>query len=528
MRYRLTEINLGLDYIAAELRAAICAKAAISDAELIEFSIVRRSLDARKQPVFNFVVDFDCDRELSETAHLKLAEVKTTPGVIDRCIAPAGLQRPVVVGAGPAGLMAALVLARAGLKPLLIERGRSAAERAVQVESFWRGGQFDRESNVLYGEGGAGLFSDGKLTARSKDREALRYFLAALVDCGAEPEIMIEAEPHVGTDKLHEIVPRLRAMIIAAGGEVCFGSRLEALSIENGRLSGLVVGGRPVNADSLILATGHSARDVYAMLAECGALLEPKAFAVGLRVELPQKLVDRQQFGRYAGHPRLGAASFRLTRRPEGAARACYSFCMCPGGHVIACASEPQAFTVNGMSYAARAGRLANAAFLVPVEPQDYQGLSPQNALSGLVFQEAIERRAFVAGGGDYGVPAANLKRFLYGADLPIKAERSLERAVEAELDQVLPDFVSRTLKLALPRMLTVFGGLRPEDVTLYAAETRSSSPVRVVRGADGQASGLAGLYPCGEGAGYAGGIVSSAIDGIRQAESLLRNIQSS
>ena len=526
MRYRLMEINLGLDYSAAELRAAVCNKAIIKDEELVGLNIVRRSLDARKQPVFNFVVEFDCERELPETAHLKPAEVKSAPGVIDRCIAPDGTQRPVVVGAGPAGLMAALVLARAGLKPLLIERGRSAAERAVQVESFWRGGPLDTESNALYGEGGAGLFSDGKLTARSKDREALRYFLEALVDCGADPEILIEAEPHVGTDKLHEIVPRLRAMIIEAGGEVCFGSRLEALSIEDGRLTGLVVGGRQLSADSLILATGHSARDVYAMLAECGVQLEPKAFAVGLRVELPQKLVDRQQFGRFAGHPRLGAASFRLTRRPEGAARACYSFCMCPGGHVIACASEPQAFTVNGMSYAARAGRLANAAFLVPVEPQDYLGLSPQTALSGLAFQETIERRAFVAGGGDYGVPAANLKRFLYGADLPIKAERSLERAVDAELDQVLPDFVCRTLKLALPRMLTVFGGLKPEDVTLYAAETRSSSPVRVARGSDGQACGLVGIYPCGEGAGYAGGIVSSAIDGIRQAESLLRRIQ--
>jgi hypothetical protein len=399
------------------------------------------------------------------------------------------------------------------------------AERSARVAGFWERGGLDAESNVLYGEGGAGLFSDGKLTARSKDRVALRYFLETLVACGADPAILIEAEPHVGTDKLKQIVPRLRQLIIEAGGEVRFASRLEDLEFEQGGLRAATVGGERLSVERLILATGHSARDVYHLLASRAVALEPKPFAVGLRVELPQQLVDRQQYGRLVGHPRLGAASFRLTRRPEGPARACYSFCMCPGGYVIACASEAAGFTVNGMSYADRAGDFANAAFLVPVEPADYAGLNPVEALSGLDFQAAIERRAFLAGGGDWAVPAANLKRFVTGADVAVKDERSLKRVREADLSAVLPDFVTATLRICLPRMLKVFEGLRPEDVTLYAAETRSSSPVRIVRGADGQALGLSGLYPCGEGAGYAGGIVSSAIDGIRQAENLLRHL---
>ncbi len=456
--------------------------------------------------------------------------------------------RPLVVGAGPAGLMAALALAEAGRQPLLVERGEATEPRARRVAAFWRQGTFEAESNVLYGEGGAGLFSDGKLTSRSKDRPRVRRFLEALVACGASPDILVDAEPHLGSDVLEHLVPALRNRIQALGGEVRCGARLERFEIEDTVLRGAVISGETFRTDACVLATGHSARDVYGMLSQHGVPLEPKPFAVGLRLEIPQARIDAAQWGgafalrQGPGKAMLGSASFRLTRREEHHARACYSFCMCPGGLVIACASSAGLLTTNGMSLSSRDKPLGNAAFLVPVFPADFTSapgpamagpvgghdeadpaLDGKPELAGIAFQRRLEAGAFAAGGWDYSLPAQRLVDYLEGvtpAELP--ADRSCTRARPAQLRGLLPEFVEHTLRSAVPRMLRGLRGVLLEEALLYASETRSSSPVRVVRGEDGQSTGLRGLFPCGEGAGYAGGIVSSGIDGLRIAEAVL------
>jgi uncharacterized FAD-dependent dehydrogenase len=419
----------------------------------------------------------------------------------------------------------------------LIERGEAAVPRAKRVEAFWKNGMLDVESNVLYGEGGAGLFSDGKLTSRSKDRPRVRRFLEALVSCGASPDILIDAEPHIGSDVLEELVPALRNRIIELGGEVRFGARLDRLEIENGAVRGAVISGEEFRTDCCVLATGHSARDIYEMLAEQGVPLEAKPFAVGVRLEIPQHRIDTAQWG--GSFPMLGKASFRLTRREEENARACYSFCMCPGGLVISCASSAGLMTTNGMSLSKRDRPLGNAAFLVPVMTTDFPIVAARGeggketevsdlgyrVLAGIEFQKKMEASAFAAGGSDYSLPAQRLVDFLEGAaasELP--AERSCTMARPAQLRGLLPEFVEHTLRSAVPKMLRSMRGVILDEALLYASETRSSSPVRIVRGEDGQ-SVVRGFYPCGEGAGYAGGIVSSGIDGLRIAEAVVEEI---
>ena len=504
MRQRITQLEVPLDHTDADVAEALARKLGCEASALTDVRVVRRSLDARarrREPVFILTV------EIGE------AEAEESTG---RTIAFSGRRRPVVVGAGPAGLMAALTLAEARAKPLIIERGAPARERAVQVTRFWTDGTLDVESNVLFGEGGAGLFSDGKLTARSKDRERVRKFLETLVACGAPRDILIDAEPHLGSDVLAHLVPALRERITSLGGEVRFHARLDNLIIEDGALRAVAVNGETVETDACVLATGHSARDVYRMLTEAGVRLEAKPFAVGLRLELPQAAVDRAQYGKHAGHPRLGAASFRLTRKPERDARACYTFCMCPGGSVIACASSAGELTTNGMSLSRRSGAFANAAFLVPVHPDD--------AADGIAFQSTIERAAFEAGGGDYALPAQPLTDFLEArTPTGLPETRSCPNALPVDLRTILPEFVTRTLTQAIPKMLKVMKGVNLDDALLYAAETRSSSPVRVVRDGTGQSPSAAGLFPAGEGAGYAGGIVSSAVDGLRAADALIQ-----
>jgi len=529
MRLRIHQIKLKLDYEKSDIVAAIARLLPCPANELDNLELLRRSLDARGKHlppryVLSVEVDYTGDRE-PEFVPSRLERAKK----IERwkpILSPAIPRRqPVVVGAGPAGLLAAYTLAEAGWKPLLIERGVDVRIRRQQVETFWQEGVLDPESNVLYGEGGAGLFSDGKLTSRSKDRAAIRRLFELLIDCGASPGILIDAAPHLGSDALSRIIPELRSRILQLGGEIRFGARLESISIQDGAVRGLRVADNEIETEVCFLATGHSARDVYALLADAGVQLAAKPFAVGVRAEMPQSRLNVAQYGgEWATHPRLGAASFRLTRRPTATSRGCYTFCTCPGGLVMACASSEGLLTTNGMSYSKRAKPFGNAAFLVPVGPDDYPIGLRNPDLAGIILQETLERAAFQAGGEDYGLPAQMLSDFLdRQPSRMIPDARSCNRAVPTDLAVLLPEAVRHTLQETLPRMLRELNGIRREDVLLYGLETRSSSPVRVLRDpATRQAPAAKGLYPIGEGSGYTGGIVSSALDGMAAARHAL------
>ncbi len=536
MRVRISQLQLPLDYQEKDILKAAAAKLNCSETLLSGLKVIRRSIDARKRreaPVFSIHVEIEIsdsagfmppdDKEIQIISGEKILPETSIPKISAKA-----KTRPVVIGTGPSGLMAALILAEAGLSPLLIERGSPVRERTTQVSLFWKKGELNPEGNVLFGEGGAGLFSDGKLTTRTKDRIRVNRFLETLVKCGAPGDILIDSEPHLGTDVLKKIVPAFRNLIERAGGEVRFHSRLEGIHAENGRLRGITVNGQDIETEHCILATGHSARDVYQMLAGSGVMMEEKSFAVGLRLELPQKRIDTAQWGAFTGHPRLGAASFRLTLRENTNNRACFTFCMCPGGIVIPCASSIGNLTTNGMSLSARPGEFGNAAFLVPVNPADYkEGAEALSILSGVGFQIKMEQLAFKAGGSDYSLPASPLSDFLsnrYPDALPER--RSWPRSVPADLRFILPDFVCETLAAAIPKMLSLLKGVFHEEVLLYAPETRSSSPVRITRNETGESVNLSGLFPSGEGAGYAGGIVSSAVDGLRAAEAVIRKIR--
>jgi uncharacterized FAD-dependent dehydrogenase len=516
MKIRINQIDLPVGYTSEKLAKAAAKKVRCLPSDLKGLREVRRSIDARgSSPRMTVMAEADLSGKLRNGLR-DVEKVKPVAPVVLPVADHFSGPRPVVVGAGPAGLMAAYALAEAGLKPLLIERGEAAAPRAKRVADFWKDGTLDVESNVLYGEGGAGLFSDGKLTSRSKDRPRVRRLLEIFVACGASPDILIDAEPHIGSDVLEELVPVMRNRIFELGGEVRFGARLDRLEIENGALRGVVISGEQVRVDTCVLATGHSARDLYEMLREQGVPLESKPFAVGVRLEIPQHRIDTAQWG--GPFPMLGKASFRLTRREEENARSCYTFCMCPGGLVMSCASSTGLITTNGMSLSKRDKFSGNAAFLVPVFPADFPST---DVLAGIEFQKKLEAAAFAAGGSDYSLPAQRLVDFLEGTESDIPVERSCTRAVPAQLRGLLPEFVEHTLRNAVPKMLGSMRGVQLDEALLYASETRSSSPVRIVRDEDGQ-SAVRGLYPCGEGAGYAGGIVSSGIDGLRQAEAIV------
>lgn len=530
MRLQLQQVLVPLIHDDALVLARTARKIGCAPDRLSALRIIRRSLDARPrnpEPVYALTVEVILADDTLPTGTVS-RDIEVLPDAAPVVVATPRLARtpsprPIVVGAGPAGLLAAHTLAQAGACPILIERGEDVDGRAPKVARFWNDGVLDTESNALYGEGGAGLFSDGKLTARGKERGRIAEFMALLHACGADDTVLVDAEPHVGSDLLLELVPRLRQRIIDAGGEVRFRARLDRLVIVDGQLEGVVVNGQDLACRHLVLAVGHSARDVYAMLSDTGVTLTAKPFAVGIRLELPQRVIDRAQYGRFAGSPQLGAASFRLTRREEPGVRACYSFCMCPGGKVIACASEPDRLTTNGMSYSKRSLNRGNAAFLVPVGPSDYPDHQVP-ALAGIEFQRRIERASFLAAGGTYAVPASRLTDFLAErTPVGLPADRSCPRAVPAELRSILPEFVTHTLARSLPPMLKELNGVRVDDAILYAPETRSSSPLRIDRTDGGESVNTRGLFPAGEGAGYAGGIVSSALDGRRAAEALLR-----
>lgn len=528
MRLRINQIAVQLAYSENDVLKAVCKKLRCKHEQLAHLEIIRRSLDARKknqEPRYILSLEIDC---CGTPPTLQPNQIEKAPQPPPPLVFPGagkGEHPPVVVGAGPAGLMAALTLAEAGLKPLLVERGAETNPRTEQVEAFWKSGTLDAESNVLYGEGGAGLFSDGKLTARSKDRARIRRFFKTLVACGASSDILIDSAPHIGSDDLTRIIPVIRNRIWELGGACAFNSKLENIQIEKGGLRGVVVAGKTIRTEACFLATGHSARDIYSMLAEHEVALEAKPFAVGVRLEIPQSRIDTAQYGRWAKHPNLGRSSFRLTRKEEGHARRCYSFCMCPGGTVISCASSEGLLTTNGMSLSARDKPFGNAAFLVPANLADFPVIDPEAGspvLAGIEFQKEMERAAFTAGGSNYGLPAARLIDFLEGKTGPLPDGRSFPRSTPAALQDILPEFVSCTLQSTLPKMLRELNGAKLEEAVLYAAETRSSAPVRIVRGSTGASESVVGLYPCGEGAGHAGGIVSSALDGMKAAEGFI------
>lgn len=529
MPFVVTDIKLPVTAEEDALQRRIAKLCGVDVRQLHSTQILRRSLDARKKNDIHFLIQ---------------ALVETNAETERRCLAlndsrirkyqPAGLPeqipgteslpgRVVVVGLGPAGLFCAYALARAGYAPLVIERGEPVEQRAQSVERFWSGGQLDPASNVMFGEGGAGTFSDGKLTSRSKDpRQA--GVLETLARFGAPQEIVYDAKPHIGTNKLRQVVSTMRREIEQFGGEVLFSTRLDAVALDaDGRISTVTLTNgqqmRNIACGALVLAIGQGARDTYRMLFDSGMAMEKKPFAVGVRIEHPQNLIDRAQFGALAGNPRLGAASYALTGK--SGTRGVYTFCMCPGGNVIASASEAGHVVVNGMSDYARDGVNANAAIVVQVHADD----TPNGALAGVDFQQRMEQAAFRAGGGGFVAPAERVCDFLqhkkptgFGGVKPTYRPG----VVAYDLWKCLPPFVAQGVADGIPAFARSLRGFDLDDAVLTAVETETSAPVRMLRDDTMQSISHRGVYPVGEGAGYAGGIVSAAIDGQRAAEAII------
>ena len=521
MPFLLRNLTLNPGDEESSLRPLVAAKLGIRESEITSLTLVRKGVDARKKGGIKLVY----------TVQFALRDESKLPigGDLSRVEPPKAPHFPklskaggiVIVGMGPAGLFAALRLAEYGLTALLLERGRDVDRRAADVAHFWRDGELSCESNVQFGEGGAGTFSDGKLTTRVKDANCA-WVLQQLVGFGAPPEIVYAAKPHIGTDRLRAVVKGIRGRLINAGFEVLFESRLSGISARSGRVSAVVVNGLAERAcDTLILAPGHSARDTYAMLHDCGVALEQKPFAVGLRVEHPQALINQIQYGTGA-HPGLPPAEYAQAYNNEQTGRSAYSFCMCPGGVVVAAASEANGVAVNGMSGYRRDAPNANSALVATVGPRDFADASP---LAGIEFQRSLELGAFQAGGGGYLAPAQSLLAFL-GQGRGRLSSSYRPGVTECDLAPLFPAGVSATLKEGILCFEKRMRGFISAEATLTGVETRTSAPVRILRGADLQSTSHRGLYPTGEGAGYAGGIMSAALDGIRVADAIAARLQ--
>jgi len=513
----------------ADLRAQAAKLLRVRPEDLRSLRVLRRSVDAREDAALVCTLAVSVDNEsavLRRCRSHKTGRLVPEPAYRPPAPLPPPDMPPVIAGAGPAGLFAALVLAKAGQRPILLERGRPVEARRADVERFWSSGDLDLESNVQFGEGGAGAFSDGKLNTGTRDIRH-RFILEQLVSCGAPPDILIDAKPHVGTDYLYSVLRNLRRELTALGADIRFQTRLTDLRAENGRLAGVETEGPAGRAflpcRALILCPGHSARDTFETLHARGVPMEAKPFAVGVRIEHRQADCDAAQYRRYAGHPGLPASSYKLSCHLPGG-RGVFSFCVCPGGKVVAAASEAGRVVTNGMSEFARDGENINGALLVGVTPEDFGGASP---LAGVAFQRRLEEAAYALGGGGYRAPAQRVEDFLARRASAGPGGRVLPSyrpgVVWTDLHKCLPPFVSEALEEALPILGRKLRGYDAPDAVLTAVESRSSSPVRILRGPDGQ-SALRGLYPCGEGAGYAGGILSAAADGMRCAEALLAN----
>jgi len=520
MPLRLREIPLSLDEGVELLPRKVAAELGLGPGAIGNWQIVRQGVDARRKPrvlrvyTVEFTVAGEAEVLRRNAANPRLEQVAATP--LPSVVPLASSHRVLVVGMGPAGLFAALHLARHGLRVTLLERGRTVEERVGDVRRFWSAGVLDPASNVQFGEGGAGTFSDGKLTTRV-NHPWTRLVLQTLVDFGAPAEILVQAKPHVGTDCLRRVLINFRAALRQAGVELRYQSRLSGLECADGAVrAGIVDGGESLPCDSLLLAPGHSARDTYRMLDEAGVALEAKPFAVGVRVEHPAELINQIQYG-FPAHPALPAADYALAWNDAASGRGVYSFCMCPGGEVVNASSESGGLVVNGMSSHSRAGLYSNSALVVSVRREDFDGRDP---LAGVRFQRLWEEAAFAAGGGDCRAPAQNLLAFLgHGRGAVVSSCRP--GVCEAELDRILPPFVSAGLRQALPHFERRMRGFITAEATLTGVETRTSAPLRILRAEDGQSISHTGLYPAGEGAGYAGGIMSAALDGLRAAEQI-------
>jgi len=528
---RLTELRLPLNHPEDALRAAVLARLGIADAALRAMQVFRRGYDARKPQAIMLVYTLDCD--IADEAevlsrHAGDQRIMRAPDTAYRLVAraPEGVRRPVVVGTGPCGFMAALLLAQMGFRPLILERGKVVRERTKDTWGLWRRGVLNSESNVQFGEGGAGTFSDGKLYSQIRDpRHYGRKVLAEFVKAGAPEEILYVSKPHIGTFRLVSMVEHIRAEIEALGGEYRFGARVDDLIVETEadgtrRLRGLVLAdGEVIEADHAILALGHSARDSFAMLHARGVAMQAKPFSIGVRIEHPQGMIDRARFGPNAGNPLLGAADYKLVHHAKNG-RAVYSFCMCPGGTVVAATSEAGRVVTNGMSQYSRAERNANAGMVVGISPEDYPG----DVLAGIAHQRHWESAAFAAGGGDYRAPAQLVGDFLAGRPSTTLGDvlPSYKPGVTpTDLALCLPDFAVAAMREALVAFDQQLPGFARPDAVMTGVETRTSSPIRLPRGFDFQSVNTAGLFPAGEGAGYAGGILSAGVDGIRVAEAL-------
>lgn len=525
---RINELKLPLNHSDADLPAAICARLKLKPEQLIEFTVFKRGVDARKKSDIQLIYTLDVQTDHNArvlAAFSKDDQIRPAPDTSYKFVAKAPEQlteRPLVIGLGPCGLFAGLLLAEMGFNPIILERGKEVRERTKDTFGFWRKKPLNTESNVQFGEGGAGTFSDGKLYSQVKDPKHYgRKVLTEFVKAGAPEEIMYVSKPHIGTFKLVTMVEKMRARIIELGGEIRFSTRVDDILRDGEQLTGVRLSdGSELHSRYVVLAVGHSARDTFEMLYKRGVYIEAKPFSVGFRIEHRQSMIDECRYGASAGHPLLGAADYKLVHHGSNN-RTVYSFCMCPGGTVVAAASEEGRVVTNGMSQYSRNERNANSAIVVGIDPErDYPG----HPLAGIELQRKLEAQAYVLGGSNYDAPAQRVGDFLAGVPSTElgDVQPSYTPGVKlTDLSQVLPDYVIAAIREAIPAFDKQIKGFARADGLLTGVETRTSSPICIKRGADYQSLNTKGLFPAGEGAGYAGGILSAGIDGIKVAEAV-------
>jgi hypothetical protein len=518
MKIRVDNIRLPLEKDNKEnLLREGTSRTGISPASVLSWEILHRSLDARRKKQFFFqyslAIEIPDNTPLSGKYSLITEKASSAPALVDLAT------RPLIVGSGPAGLFAALTFLKHGVTPVLLERGLPIEERDLKIKAFFSGGQLDPDSNIQFGEGGAGAYSDGKLTSRSKDKRHMNEVYDTFIRFGAPSEIKYLAKPHIGTDSLLRITAAIRDHLLKNGADIKYSSKVTGLCIKGASVAGIIANNNgTINSRCVLLAAGHSARDLYETLNQEGVELSQKAFATGTRMEHPAELINMMQYGKkYSGHPGLGAAEYFFTFKDEDTGRGAYTFCMCPGGEVLNASSSYGLMACNGMSLSTRAGRFSNAAVVVPVRPED---LNSKDPLAGIEFQKNIEKETFIAGGSNWQAPSQRLVDFLKEKETVTLPENSYRMGTTpAGIDSFLPSFITGSLRKALRSWSERFPILLSDEAVLIGSETRTSSPVRIMRQRTGCSTNIKGLFPCGEMSGYSGGIVSSAIDGIKTAE---------